>query len=177
MANTQGEILDLTCGDWSSSHEKACETYAENNTVELAEKRDVVIVSCGGFPHDLNMIQAHKALDMASHACKDSGTIIFLASCENGLGRDDFINWFDSNHSAELGERLCEKYQVNGQTAWSLLKKAENFDIQIVTELPIETTKLMRLSKIDKLSDALAKTENSEGYILPFGAKLKIQNG
>ena len=54
-----------------------------------------VIVSCGGLPYDINMIQAHKALDMAAHACVDGGTIIFLAECIDGPGRSDFMKWFD----------------------------------------------------------------------------------
>jgi len=30
------------------------------------------------------MIQAHKALDMAAHACVEGGTIIFLLNVETG---------------------------------------------------------------------------------------------
>jgi nickel-dependent lactate racemase len=59
----------------------ACEFYAARHTIEIAEKRDAIIISCGGFPHDINMIQAHKALETASRACADGGTIIFLAEC------------------------------------------------------------------------------------------------
>ncbi|MGI8670032.1 MAG: nickel-dependent lactate racemase, partial [Aridibacter sp.] len=73
IVNDRGELLDLFCGDWKTSHEKACGIYAEKHTIKIKEKRDVVIVRCGGFPHDLNMIQAHKALEMASHSCKTGG--------------------------------------------------------------------------------------------------------
>lgn len=165
-----GRLTDLICGDWKTSHEKACEIYAENHTIKIKEKRDLVIVSCGGFPHDLNFIQAHKALEMASHACNDGGTIYFLAECPNGLGKEGFINWFEAENSQELAENLCKKYQVNGQTAWSLLKKAEKFNIKIITNLVQEITDKMRLQKVPNLSEI----ENKSGYILPFGAKFKI---
>ncbi len=178
IVNDKGGLLELFCGDWKTSHEKACWVYAEKHTVKIKEKRDVVIVSCGGFPHDLNMIQAHKALEMASYSCKDSGTIIFLAECENGLGRNDFLDWFAAKESRELAENLCEKYQVNGQTAWSLLKKAEKFDIKILTDLPKEICEKMRLDKIDDLEKGFAEISKSKkGYILPSGAKFKIEKG
>ncbi|MGI8543280.1 MAG: nickel-dependent lactate racemase [Aridibacter sp.] len=178
IVNDKGELLDLFCGDWKTSHEKACKIYAEKHTIKIDEKRDLVIVSSGGFPHDLNMIQAHKALEMASHSCKDGGTIIFLAECENGLGRNDFLDWFAAKESRELAEKLCEKYQVNGQTAWSLLKKAEKFNIKILTDLPKEICEKMRLDKVDDVEKGFAEISKSEkGYILPSGAKFKIEKG
>ncbi len=173
IINKRGEIIDVVSGDWRASHEKACSAYAQANTIRISDKRDVVIVSCGGLPYDLNMIQAHKALESAANACKDGGTIIFLAKCENGLGRDDFVDWFVSENSKKLAERLCEQYQVNGQTAWSLLKKAENFDIRIFTSLPKETTEKMRMIKTEDISNEIS--DSKLGYIMPYGAKIKIE--
>ena len=130
-----GELIDLFCGDWKTSHKKACEVYAEKHLIEIAEKRDLVIVSGGGFPFDLNLIQAHKALDTASRICSDGGTIIFLAECADGTGRKDFLDWFEFETTEKLAEKLCESYQVNGQTAWNLRRIAERFNVKILTSL------------------------------------------
>lgn len=177
IVNHDGAIVDLFCGDWIDSHESACEAYGISHTISVSGKRDVVIVSCGGNPHDVNMIQAHKALEMASHACKPGGKIIFLAECENGLGRKDFIDWFDAENSEGIADRLCENYQVNGQTAWSLFKKSENFDIEMLTGLPVEQVRKMGLRKIDSFERSFESTRDSSGYIIPFGAKFKIITG
>lgn len=61
IVNDAGALTDLFCGDSIESHRVACETFSSANTVTPKEKRDIVITSCGGYPHDLNMIQAHKA--------------------------------------------------------------------------------------------------------------------
>lgn len=176
IVNDTGEIVDLYCGDWKTSHKVACEEYGKSHTINIKEKRDVIIVSCGGSPYDLNMIQAHKALEMASHACKEGGKIFFLAECANGLGRKDFIDWFNAKTSDELADKLCSKYQVNGQTAWSLLKKAEKFDIEIVTNLPKGMTDKMRLKKVSNLNTALKRVDSeSNGYILRYGAKFLLR--
>jgi nickel-dependent lactate racemase len=168
IVNDAGEAVDLFCGDWQTSHRAACESYAARHTIEIAEKRDSVIVSCGGFPHDINMIQAHKALETAAQACTDGGAIIFLAECADGLGRKDFLDWFGAKDSNDLAGKLCEKYQVNGQTAWSLLSKAERFDIQIVTSLAVSETRPMRMHKARDLTAALSKIRaDAKGYILP----------
>lgn len=170
IADDAGDIASFYCGDWKASHRAACDAYASDHTIEIREKRPVVVVSCGGYPFDINMIQAHKALDTAARACSDGGTIYFLAECEDGSGRADLLKWFAVKNAGELAETLCKKYQVNGQTSWSLLGKAERFDIRVVTRLDEATCTLMRLRKIEpseiKLSDS--------GYILPRGAKFHI---
>src|SRR5205823_9092179 len=125
VGNETGMATDLVCGDWRSADRAECDDYGERHTSNIVEKRELVIASSGGYPHDINMIQAHKALEAASHACVDGGTIVFLAECRDGLGRADFLKWFEAKNSGTLAEVLCEKYKVNGQTAWSLLKKAE----------------------------------------------------
>lgn len=175
VVNDAGEVTDLYCGDWIESHRVACDAFAAEHTISISERRDVVITSCGGFPHDINMIQAHKTLEAASHACRDGGMIILLAECSDGLGRDDFLNWFAAADSSELARRLCEGYQVNGQTAWSLLRKAERFDVRLISNLSAQTAEAMRLTLMQSLTRTLAKAKpESKGYILPSGSKVNI---
>jgi lactate racemase len=175
IVNDVGDAVELFCGNWKTSHRAACDTYAAQHTVPITEKRDLVIVSCGGYPFDLNLIQAHKALEAASLACNDGGTIVLLAECADGLGRDDFLKWFDAETSASLAKMLCEKYQVNGQTAWSLMRKAERFRIRIVTSLEPFDVEKMRLKKIN-IADlaSLVGESKQRAYIFPSGAKVLV---
>jgi nickel-dependent lactate racemase len=174
IVDESGVATDVFCGDWTASHRAACEKYATENTLTISERRDIVIVSCGGYPFDLNMIQAHKALEAASKACNDGGRIVLIAECPDGLGRKDFLNWFDSENSGQMAEKLCEKYQVNGQTAWSLMKKSERFDIKIVSSLASDVTTQMRMSAI--MTDAIEKTgmEGRSGFIMPAGGGVRV---
>lgn len=170
ITNDAGEAVKIFAGDWQTAHKTACEFYASEFTIKVAEKRDVVIASCAGFPNDINMIQAHKTLDAAARICKTGGTIVLLAECADGLGRNDFLDWFAAKNSHELAGRLCANYQVNGQTAWNLLRIAEEFDVKIITSLNETETRPMRLQKARSLNEiSFDKTAN--GYVLPFGAK------
>lgn len=173
VANDAGEAVEIFCGNWMSSHRAACDAYAAAHTIEIKEKRPSVVVSCGGHPFDINMIQAHKALDAAARACVNGGTIWFLAQCPDGLGRDDFLKWFEADNSEGLADMLCEKYQVNGQTAWALLRKAERYDIRIVTSLDEDVTDKLGLRKI--VTERIGPGQIQErGYILPDGAKFHV---
>lgn len=171
-------VVRMFCGDWRYAHRAACDDYLDRHSVQLPEKRGFVIASCGGFPYDINLIQAHKALDMASYACKDGGTIVLLAECLGGLGRSDFLKWFESRDSRALAERLRDEYEVNGQTAWTLLTKAERFRICLVSKLPDEQVKLMRMTPVRSIAEALEGAHGSTGFIMPRGAAIlpKIGN-
>ena len=174
VVDDHGRITDIFCGNWLTSHRRACDVYADQHTVRIEEKRDVVIASCGGYPLDINMIQAHKALEAASAACREGGTIVLLAECADGLGRNDFLDWFDPKDSAALAQKLCDAYQVNGKTAWSLLKKAERFDIRLVSGLDAQTVQKMRLSSAEPSVVQQVIDEAASGFIIPFGAKFRI---
>ncbi|MEJ7624047.1 MAG: nickel-dependent lactate racemase [Pyrinomonadaceae bacterium] len=176
FVNDFGELIDLRCGHWLSSHQAACDAYAAEHTKRIAEKRDVVIASCGGTPFDLNLIQAHKALDAASRACTAGGTIVLLAQCSEGLGHGEFLSWFAPGTSVGMADELCERYQVNRQTAWSVMEKTERFDVLIVSNLDASATEPMKMRKID--ADTVGKLVNErgrQGYILPAAANQLIE--
>ncbi len=174
FTNEDGGISEIFCGDWKTSFEEACTMFALRNSFQITEKKEVVVVSCGGFPADINLIQAHKALENASLACLDSGTIILLAECSEGLGRNDFLKWFEAENSNKLAEMLVEKYQVNGQTAWSLMKKLEKFNVVLISDLLETETRQMRISASNNIEKTLAGIDFQEGYVLPFGSKIRV---
>jgi lactate racemase len=170
IVNEDHRAVKIFCGDWRLAHRAGCEYYLAHHSATIPAKRDVVIASCGGFPHDINLIQAHKALDMAALACNDGGTIILLAECSDGLGRPDFMKWFDAADSRALEARLVSGYEVNGQTAWALLTKAERYRVYLVSELPTHEVKRMRMIPAPSLRAALDHAGAGDGFILPRGA-------
>lgn len=173
IVDDRGRVEQIFAGDWRAAHARACEAYASAHAQRIPEQRELVIVSCGGLPYDINMIQAHKALDMAAHACVDGGTIVFLAECSDGLGRPDFLKWFESENSRALEARLREAYEVNGQTAWALLSKTERYRVHLVTKLPDGDVRQMRMIPARSIGEALSDVRlDARGYIMPRGAAL-----
>jgi len=171
VVDERGRIVQLYVGHWREAHRQGCLDYLSNHSVRIPARRDVVISSCGGFPYDINLIQAHKTLDMAAYACRDGGTIILLAECRDGLGRPDFLKWFQETDSRALEARLRSGYEVNGQTAWSLLTKAERFRVLLVSELPQDNVRLMRMIPASSLDEALSEVNlQGEGYVMQRGS-------
>ncbi|HEV2765759.1 MAG TPA: nickel-dependent lactate racemase, partial [Pyrinomonadaceae bacterium] len=166
VVDERGRAVAVYAGDWRAAHRRACAEYADTHTVTFEEKRPLVVVSAGGAPHDLNLIQAHKALDTAAHACADGGDLIVVAECADGAGRPDFLKWFDAPDSRALAARLLDAYEVNGQTAWALLTKAERFRVHLVSALDDEDVRRMRMNPARSIAEALSQVgADAPGYL------------
>ena len=173
IVDERGRAEQVFAGHWRTAHERACDAYAATHSHTIPEKRALVIVSCGGAPYDINMIQAHKALDMAAHACVDGGTIVLLAECGDGLGRRDFLKWFESEDARALELRLRDHYEVNGQTAWALLTKTERFRVHVIAKLSEDELRRMRMTPAQSIESVVSNVApDAKGYIMPRGAAL-----
>ncbi|HJU56869.1 MAG TPA: nickel-dependent lactate racemase [Pyrinomonadaceae bacterium] len=168
VTDERGRAIRVYAGDWRSAHRRACAEYLEEHSIVVEERRALVVASCGGWPWDINLIQAHKSLEMAAHACREGGDIILLAECADGLGRADFLKWFEAADSRALENALRERYEVNGQTAWSLLVKAEKHRVHLVSQLADEDVRRMRMTPARTVDEALARVgQNAQGYLMP----------
>nr|ALS89114.1 phloem protein 2 [uncultured bacterium] len=83
------------------------------------------------------------------------------------------MKWFEEKDSRALEARLLKDYEVNGQTAWSLLTKAERYRVHLVSKLPDEDVARMRMIPARSLTEVLATIpDHTEGYIMPRGAAI-----
>ncbi len=156
IVDERGRVEQVFGGHWRAAHARACNVYSSSHAQRIESKRELV-----------------KALDMAAQACVDGGSIILLAECRDGLGRADFLKWFDSPDSRTLETRLKDAYEVNGQTAWALLTKTERFRVHMITELGDDDVRRMRMVPARSLDEALANlAQDSRGYVMPRGAAL-----
>lgn len=148
-------IIAAFAGHWQDAHEAGCRFYREHFSYPLQEKADLVVVSCGGFPKDINLIQAHKSMEYAAQALKDGGVMILLAECRDGFGNSTFFNWFRHKQLDQFEAALREQYEINGQTAYSTLQKAQRFRIILVSEFPGQQVQEMGMLPARSLDAAL----------------------
>ncbi len=130
------EILKAVAGDATEAHRAGCRFLDRLYRKELKEPADIVLVSQGGAPKDLNLYQTQKALDNAKHAVKDGGVIILIGSCKEGLGEKTFEQWMteaDSAHS--LIERIGREFKLGGHKAAAIAMVLERAEVDLVSEL------------------------------------------
>ncbi len=178
VLNPQREIIRIFSGHYRDSHVRACRYYASLFTVPVEQAYDVVIVSAGGHPSDINFIQAHKAIDMAFHATRPGGTIVAVAECAEGFGHPEFFPWFAHREIKTLEHHLRTSYHIYGQTAHATLWKASQVDILLLSALKAEDVRTMRMHPITSPGEAMEfirdkyRRHKPSVCILPHGATI-----
>ncbi|MBQ6235675.1 MAG: nickel-dependent lactate racemase, partial [Clostridia bacterium] len=130
------EILKAVAGDVTKAHREGCRFLDTLYRKELDAPADIVLVSQGGAPKDLNLYQTQKALDNAKHAVKDGGVIILIGSCKEGLGEKTFEQWMTSAPTAHsLIERIGREFRLGGHKAAAIAMVLEKAEVDLVSEL------------------------------------------
>jgi len=170
-----GELNDVVCGHPVHSHREACRRYHDGHSVVIPRTVDLVVASAGGYPRDINMIQSHKALEMARFALTPGGTMIMLAACCEGMGHPAFFPWFRFEREMDFRRELQRNYVVNGQTALAMFEKSRRYRIYLASELDPADVRKMGLEPIaptgraiQEILDGLAGAKT--GYVLPEAA-------
>ena len=133
------EILKAVAGDVTLAHREGCAFLDTLYRIELQEAADIVLVSQGGAPKDLNLYQTQKALDNAKHAVKDGGIIILIGSCREGLGEKTFEEWMTTAATAHsLIERIRREFRLGGHKAAAIAMVLERAEVDLVSELDDE---------------------------------------
>jgi nickel-dependent lactate racemase len=150
------KILFAAAGHVREAHRKGCEFLDQIYCKYITKKADIVIVSQGGAPKDLNLYQTQKALDNAKHAVKEGGIIILIGSCIEGLGETTFQNWMEKAQTPrDLIQRIKNDFQLGGHKAAAIAMVLERADIYLVSELEDETARKCFLHPFHSAQEAL----------------------
>jgi len=170
------EIVGAVAGDPLSAHRAGCKLLDELYKIELRGPADVVLVSAGGYPKDINLYQAQKALWNAARAVKDGGVIVLLAECAEGWGHDTFESWLLSGDTPEiLRERAEEDFVLGGHKAVSVAETADRASIYLVSALDAGTCQWAGLRHFDDPQSAVNAALDATGpaadvLVMPHGA-------
>lgn len=130
------EVLRAVAGDPVKAHRVGCAFLDSLYRKELTEPADIVIVSQGGAPKDLNLYQTQKALDNAKHAVRDGGVIILIGSCREGLGEETFEEWMTTAPTPKsLIERIQKEFRLGGHKAAAIAMVLERAEVDLVSDL------------------------------------------
>jgi nickel-dependent lactate racemase len=79
------KIVGVVAGDYRKAHEEGCKAVDRLFGSPVPEAADLVIASCGGYPKDINLFQAHKTMENAVRIARKGGVVILLAECRDGM--------------------------------------------------------------------------------------------
>ena len=169
------EILRAAAGDVTQAHRELCAFLDKIYLNELPQAADIVLVSQGGAPKDLNLYQTQKALDNARHAVRQGGIIILIGSCREGLGERVFEQWMTTSPSPEaMIERIGRDFQLGGHKAAAIAITLQKAKIFLVSELEDDFVRSIFLTPQPSAQAALEQAFRELGgdasvLAMPFG--------
>ena len=150
------QIVRAVAGDLVKAHREGCKFLDSMYMKPLERRADIVIVSQGGAPKDLNLYQTQKALDNAKHAVRKGGTIILIGSCKEGLGSKVFEEWLLSAPTAHsMIERIGRQFQLGGHKAAAIAMVLENAEIYLVSDMADDFVERIFLKPAHSAQEAL----------------------
>jgi nickel-dependent lactate racemase len=175
ILSPEKKIVHLVAGDLNEAFYRGCDVVKKRCTRIISQPADLVIVSCGGYPKDINFIQAHKTVDYAMNALRPGGVMIVVAACGEGIGNADFLEWIKYARPDEMIPALGEDFQINGQTAYATLVKAQQAHILLLSELSDAVVQEMSMVPVHSMEEALSKAYGMLGtkpttYVIPSGS-------
>jgi lactate racemase len=130
VKNYRGQMVGAVAGELDQAHLRGVGICEKSWVRKVARAYDVVFVSAGSFPKDVDLHQAQKGLVVAEQVTRPGGTIVLVAQCRNGIGKfgkvlkeapsvdaviEDFLesgSSEDNKGKAYLFARCCQKHRV-----------------------------------------------------------------
>lgn len=176
VTNSKKELVQAFAGDLEQAFLEGTKLVDEMYKVPIEQRANIVVVSAGGHPHDINLYQASKAIHNALEAVKRRGVIILAAECPEGHGNEAFAEWMEKfTDLKRIEKEIRKRFVLGGHKAYYLNKALQKVTIILVSVMPdcyaVNTFKMRTASAMnDALRDAFELAgKNAKVYVMPHG--------
>lgn len=176
VLNERKEIVFAAAGDHIEAHRNGAE-FLDRLSKTRVERADIIIVSPGGFPKDINIFQSHKALEHVKNAMKEAGSIILVAECREGYGNRVYEEWLKYGRD-EVIERFKSGFVMGGHKAALIAALSMKFDLYLVSSLPDEAVwkaNFIPSTLKEAVDRAIAKHgDGARIMVIPYGGSMLV---
>jgi len=176
VTNSKGEVVKAFSGDLEQAFYEGVKAVDGMYRVRVDRRADIVVVSPGGHPSDVNLFQAYKGVDSALEVVKRGGVIILVAECSEGHGNQVFYDWMVKFKDLKAVERAIKRnFVVGGHKAYYLMKALQRVQIILVSSMPdYYAANIFKLKTARAVNDALNEAFSIVGkkakvWTMPYG--------
>ncbi len=171
ILDDHNEIIKVLAGDEEEVFKQGVEFINYKAVAETDQPVDIAIASPGGYPKDINLYQAQKALFHAAEIVKEGGTIVLAAECIEGIGSSAFEEWMQAGETpAEVLTNFKQAgFQLEAHKAYLFSSSLVKADLFLVSDgLEEELASTFKLKLFSSLEQAIEKA------IAKYGQESKI---
>lgn len=175
VLNEKKQIIKAVAGHHIHAHRAGCAFLDTMYKVAIPRRADLVLASPGGYPKDINLYQAQKALDNSKHAVREGGIIILCASCKEGLGEGVFERWMTQSPSVDfMVEEIQRNFELGGHKAAAIGMVMQKCKVFLVSDLEEDFVRSIYFTPFQTLEEAYAAATAELGgcasvIVMPYG--------
>lgn len=157
ILNDHKQIVNALAGDPIQVMEAGVPLARSLCQVPVDGYFDLVIASAGGYPKDINLYQAQKALTNSALITRDGGTIILVAACPEGAGSQGYIDFMKGvlSHQEAIEKFKHQEFRVGPHKAYQFAKIGSKFKIMLKSKIPNELVSNLLLNPIHDLQTTI----------------------
>lgn len=174
----EARIYEIVSGGLNDAFRVAVEEYKRYFVIDIQDQADLLIMSQGGHPYDINYYQSQKSLQQCLKCLKTGGMLIYFTKSTEGIGNpvlDEFTKIY--SNPDELFEQIKGKFKQGAHNAYFQLKFAQQYKIYLKSDLSKEVVKkqlhFFAIDNIQQLINML-NPKIKKVIIIPHGAKMMI---
>ncbi len=177
------KVVNAVAGHPLEAHRAGCRYLDTFGLQTIDHAADIVIVSAGGFPKDINLYQAQKALDNARHIVRPGGFILLVAECAEGMGNSTFERWMHKPGGADvIIADIQRDFVLGGHKAAAIAMAMKQAEIGLVSSMPASDLRTMGFVPFDNLESAVQYALGKFGSriaVMPEGGSVvpKVTSG
>ena len=150
VLNRDGGIAQVVAGHPLTAHRVATKRVDQMNRISIDRRYDAVVASAGGFPKDIDLYQAQKALHHAAEFARPGAPILLIARCSEGFGNEVMAKWFEAAESpSALMKRLLDGFELGGHKAAMIAQIVEQNPIWLCSDMAAENVRSAFLQPVD----------------------------
>jgi nickel-dependent lactate racemase len=157
VLNSEHEIIEVIFGEPKEVMKRGVEKSKMICQTPVRGKHDLVIASGGGYPKDINLYQAQKAISHSALILKDGGTIILAAECRDGIGSPGWSRFIGEITSAdEIPNKFqSEGFDLGSHKAFLLYRQLQKARIILVSNMASDEVRKFFMEPADSIDSAL----------------------
>ncbi|MGV8027332.1 MAG: nickel-dependent lactate racemase [Anaerolineaceae bacterium] len=169
VMNYKKDVLQVFWDTPRTVMQKGIPESRQLTQVAIPPTYDLVIASAGGFPKDINLYQAQKALTHACMICKTGGSIILAVECREGHGNQKYANFMHGKTSFQqvLDEFGRVPFQIGPHKAYLIARQGLHYQIYLKSNMSDADVRDLLLIPVHTIEEVLSSNDH-------FGMRIAI---
>ena len=175
ILDTDGDFIKFVAGHYYDAWYEGGMFIRNLYGVQVQNQADIIVASAGGYSKDINLYQTIKTMDNALYGGKEDSVLVLLSECRDGLGADEFADWFKYKTLEEMENALKENFTVPGYAAYKTAYTARYRKVILISNIDDKVIKDFNMIPCHNLDDAMnmayeiCKEENPKVILMPYG--------